>query len=310
MAMTELEIQEELTLTDDQRRVIELHSFVNLANVIHAELQLAELLLEDDTVFTEERAMCRALIESYKDTRGEARHADHAKTLVVTLRERISRVIEEGIVRKPAAATALSELRVFVERVLTVIDVRILELLARLQAPGNWRSFTDRVILDQVRQIFDVMTLGARGRYSVVYPPSVQSESQYLLDIRVESADGSLFLPPEMLDVMRDLTANARKYSDPGTRIQSRIEDDRAVVRLEVRDEGRGIPPQEISSVVQFGIRGSNTSVYETKGSGFGLTKAYYIARRYKGRMWIASALGEGTKVRIEIPRPVETAEA
>ncbi len=307
--MTEVEIREELTLAGDQQRAIELHSFVNLANVINAELQIAELLLEDDTLFVEERGMCRALIDSYRDMRDEAQRAERTKLLVARLRERIAEVVEDGIARKPATATALTELRVFVLRVLAVVDVRILELLARMHAPGAWQHFADRAIVDQVRQIFDVMTLGARGRYAVVYPPSVQTSSEYLLDIRVDCPDGSVYVPPEMLDVMRDLTANARKYSPPGTRVQSRIEDDRSVVRLEVRDEGRGIPPQEISSVVQFGIRGSNTSVYETKGSGFGLTKAYYIARRYHGRMWIASSLGEGTNIRIEIPTPAESAD-
>lgn len=306
--MIEVEIQEELLLADDEQRAIELHSFVNLANVVHAELQIAELLLEDDTIFTEERGMCRALIDSYKETRDEVQHAERTQALVIRLRERISEVVEEGIARKPAAATALTELRVFVLRVLTVIDVRILELLARVQAPGVWQHFTDTAIINQVRQIFDTMTLGSRGRYAVVYPPDVQGSSEYLLDIRVEGPDGSVRVPPEILDVMRDLTANARKYSSPGSRIESRIEDDGSIVRLEVRDEGRGIPSDEISSVVQFGIRGSNTTVYETKGSGFGLTKAYYISRRYGGRMWIASALGEGTTIRIEIPTQVETA--
>jgi signal transduction histidine kinase len=102
---------------------------------------------------------------------------------------------------------------------------------------------------------------------------------------------------------MRDLIANARKYTEPGGRISAGLWDDGNVLRLVVEDTGKGIPEDEMEEVVNFGYRGSNISDKETQGGGFGLTKAYINTRRFGGRMWIRSGNNSGTRITIEVPR-------
>ena len=63
-----------------------------------------------------------------------------------------------------------------------------------------------------------------------------------------------------------------------------------------------------VERLVLFGKRAANVSHRVTRGGGFGLTKAYYITRRYHGRMWIDSETGKdgskGTRIEIRIPNP------
>ena len=77
-----------------------------------------------------------------------------------------------------------------------------------------------------------------------------------------------------------------------------------------VEDSGVGIPEKELSQVVEFGHRARNILSRPTRGGGFGLTKAYYVTRKFGGRMWIESSTTTptGTRVEIRIPVPAESA--
>jgi signal transduction histidine kinase len=111
-------------------------------------------------------------------------------------------------------------------------------------------------------------------------------------------------MPPVLQDVMRDLIANARKYTEPGGEITAGLVDNGKELRFVVEDTGRGIPADEVQQAVAFGTRGSNVADKATMGGGFGLTKAWWVTRQFGGRMWIASDPGSGTRITIRIPHP------
>jgi signal transduction histidine kinase len=109
-------------------------------------------------------------------------------------------------------------------------------------------------------------------------------------------------MPPVLHDVLRDLIANARKYTPPGGRISAGLHSSEEGLRLVVEDNGLGIPRDELQKVVGFGYRASNVSDKRTLGGGFGLTKALWVAKNFGGRMWVRSRLGVGTRVTLFIP--------
>jgi signal transduction histidine kinase len=111
-------------------------------------------------------------------------------------------------------------------------------------------------------------------------------------------------MPPVFKDVMRDLVANARKYTTPGGHITFAVHESETELRFVVEDTGRGIPAAEIPTVVQFGRRASNVGDVRTMGGGFGLTKAVLVTKQFGGQFWIASEAGLGTRIRIVLPRP------
>jgi signal transduction histidine kinase len=101
---------------------------------------------------------------------------------------------------------------------------------------------------------------------------------------------------------MRDLAANARKYTAPGGALRVTLAEDGDGLLLRVSDTGRGIPEEEIVEVVRFGRRGRPDGRVHF-GGGYGLTKACHFAHAFGGRIWIRSAPGAGTTVTIRIPR-------
>ena len=115
-------------------------------------------------------------------------------------------------------------------------------------------------------------------------------------------------MPAVFQDVLRDLVANARKYTAPGGHITAALYEDPTLLRLVVEDTGRGIPANELATVVHFGRRASNVGDVRTLGGGFGLTKAFLATKQFGGRFWLASQVGTGTRIRINVPRPTVVA--
>jgi signal transduction histidine kinase len=111
-----------------------------------------------------------------------------------------------------------------------------------------------------------------------------------------------IWMPLRLKDVLRDLLANARKYTKPGGRVALALHQDEARILCVIEDSGYGIPEDELEKVAEFGYRASNVRDYPTMGGGFGLTKAVWLILSWGGRFHIASGLGEGTRIHIELP--------
>ena len=170
---------------------------------------------------------------------------------------------------------------------------------------GKWLNFDITELKRDIHNFFSAVEKNAKGRYHIVYDITKHNTKGYYVSLNFSGLDeGFIRMPGIMRDVMRDLLANARKYTEPGGRIYASIRENKKDVRIEVEDTGMGIPADEIEKVVNYGQRASNVKDYRTMGGGFGLTKAYVCTKRFDGRMWIKSELGKYTKIRILIPKP------
>lgn len=299
-----IEIDIPLELTNAEEAACAMHSFRNVVNVISMELQFLRRLVKDPDAFRPSLDLCQCLLDAFDDREkalGCVREMEDHKVL---LQEDMKNTLASHPVdeehRRPME-DALANL----DGILDVVDVRVREILARHEAPGAWRALPAEDIEAGMRQVFEAIARNARGRYGIVFAPDEGGPTDYRIELEVRGGeDGTLYLPPVLVDCFRDLTANARKYSEPGSSIRASLVDTGEEVVLEVRDAGRGIPEEEIPEVVAFGVRGSNTRPEETQGGGFGLTKAYLVCRQHGGRMWIESAPGAGCAITLRLPRP------
>jgi len=114
---------------------------------------------------------------------------------------------------------------------------------------------------------------------------------------------------PEFLRrLLLNLVDNALKYSPSGS--QTRIEARRGEggVRLEVRDEGEGIPEplreQIFGKFVRLEEGGANTR----SGSGLGLAFCQLVAEAHGGRIWVEENQPRGSVFVLEIPYAGATA--
>jgi two-component system, OmpR family, phosphate regulon sensor histidine kinase PhoR len=125
-------------------------------------------------------------------------------------------------------------------------------------------------------------------------------------DLRCQAEDG---LPPvagdraQLSQMLHNLIGNAMKYGRPGTPVGTTLAPDgRGGVRLEVSDEGEGIPPEHIPRLTERFYRVDSGRSRALGGTGLGLAIVKHIVERHRGRLEIVSRLGRGTTVAVTLP--------
>ena len=91
---------------------------------------------------------------------------------------------------------------------------------------------------------------------------------------------------------------NAIKYSSPGGAITLDLLDDGENAYVIIRDEGRGIAPDDLENVKLKFFKGKGA----VRGSGIGLAVVDEIITAMDGAVDITSELGKGTAVKIRLP--------
>ncbi len=109
----------------------------------------------------------------------------------------------------------------------------------------------------------------------------------------------------KMDKVMFNLMSNAFKYTANGGRIQIilnrvSIDDSEEYVKIEVKDNGEGIPQEEVEKI--FDRFYQVDSIVSYKGTGIGLSLTKELVLLHKGKITVESQLGEGTCFTILLP--------
>ena len=100
--------------------------------------------------------------------------------------------------------------------------------------------------------------------------------------------------------MLTNLGENAVKHTPPGTTVTFSARALPGAVELAVRDDGRGIPADELPRVFDRFYRGAGAD--GVPGSGIGLAISKGLVEAHGGRIWAESRAGEGTTVRLTLP--------
>jgi len=108
----------------------------------------------------------------------------------------------------------------------------------------------------------------------------------------------------QVRQIAANLLGNAAQYSGSGAaiRIDVSASADSSSVSFAVRDEGRGIPSDELPYVFDFGFRGAAAGEAALPGLGIGLWVCRELAGRSGGSIAIHSEVGAGTTVIVTLP--------
>ena len=100
-----------------------------------------------------------------------------------------------------------------------------------------------------------------------------------------------------------NLIDNAVKYSPRGGQVIVSAEETPAAVRVEVRDEGLGIPLAEQDAIFEKFYRHDAHQTHVTGGTGLGLYICRELVRRMDGKIGVHSQPGVGSTFFFELPR-------
>jgi signal transduction histidine kinase len=138
-----------------------------------------------------------------------------------------------------------------------------------------------------------------------VVAETLQGDAAPLVRVQADAPVFGEWDAPRLERLVANLLDNAIRYSAGRGAVAVSVErkerDGRGYAVLMVQDEGVGIPPEDLPRVFDRFHRGSNV-VGQIAGTGLGLSGARQIALEHGGDISLASNVGRGTTVRVELP--------
>ena len=114
--------------------------------------------------------------------------------------------------------------------------------------------------------------------------------------------------PDKVHQVLTNLVSNAVKFSPRGgqvtitTRPEPATAESPAMIRLEVRDTGTGIPPEDRERIFDKFYQVGRVDGDRPSGTGLGLTIARHLVELHAGRIWVESEKGAGSRFVVLLP--------
>ncbi len=110
----------------------------------------------------------------------------------------------------------------------------------------------------------------------------------------------------QLEQLLRNLIENALKYGDAGQPVEVRIAEERGGAKtiwalLTITDHGPGISPDHLPHLTRRFYRADPGRSRAAGGTGLGLAIVKHIVERHRGKLDIASVLGEGTTVSVRL---------
>ena len=182
---------------------------------------------------------------------------------------------------------ALEGLKQAFERIQTMTDRLLVDEQLELGAGQPvWGEVRVAPLLEDVRRDAEVLT----GRADAVRLDVAE-------DVEVVAGDGGM-----IREIVDNLVGNALKHapSDEPVVLGARRDGDR--IRLEVRDRGPGIAPEEQARLFERWSQLDKTRRSATAGFGLGLSIVKRLAEAHGGTVGIDSAVGEGATFWVSLP--------
>ncbi len=172
---------------------------------------------------------------------------------------------------------------------------------------------------DQAQLINDILDFAAAGEERTLAVMRVPLEEllariEAILDLRAREDGRRLERPPVAADlavladpnavqrILLNLGTNAVKYSAEGSVVHIAAAADAGRVRIQVTDEGTGIPSDQLERIFDPFVRLANSPGGSRRGVGLGLAISRDLARAMGGDVTVASQVGIGSTFTLELP--------
>lgn len=168
-------------------------------------------------------------------------------------------------------------------------------VLSHLENKGGINDKCESLKLDQeIIQIFDILKLSAE-------------EKNITLKLNIPEPMSLNFNPDEFRQMMINLIDNAIKYSEINQRVEVSLTQGEEDIKIEVRDQGYGIPKKDIGRIFERFYRVDKSRSKEKGGTGLGLAIVKHIIYNNSGSIEVNSVLGKGTTFIIRLPKTMDS---
>jgi signal transduction histidine kinase len=164
---------------------------------------------------------------------------------------------------------------------------RVTDLIADLLALGKSKTAERRAIelMSTLEPVVRLMDSTARKR-------QVEVEARFAPGLPAVWAD-----PDQLKQIALNLLLNAIETSAPGTHVTLIVRPAAGdAVQLEVRDEGPGIPAEQLETIFHPFFTTKDT------GTGLGLTLVHQMVVEHGGEITVESEVGRGSTFRVTLP--------
>lgn len=133
------------------------------------------------------------------------------------------------------------------------------------------------------------------------YLPVAQRKN---ITLRAHCVQGAVLSDPVLLErILLNLLGNALRYTPPNGAVLLACRKRGDNLRIEVRDNGIGIPPEEQQNVFREFVQLANSARDRSKGIGLGLAIVDRLARLLQHPLTLRSAPNQGSTFAITVPR-------
>jgi signal transduction histidine kinase len=104
--------------------------------------------------------------------------------------------------------------------------------------------------------------------------------------------------------ILVNLVTNAHEYSPEGASIEVRARRDGEEVEIAVKDDGPGIPADQLAHIFERFTRGDAGLTQRVGGTGLGLAISKSLVELHGGSIAVESTVGVGSTFRVRLPVP------
>ncbi|WP_242084271.1 ATP-binding protein [Aestuariivivens sediminis] len=189
-----------------------------------------------------------------------------------------------------------------------------------LQSGPHKIKVQSQILLRLVNQMLDISKIEAGSMQLNLIHGDIKKFLQYVLgtfnslaeyrtiELEININNDALYAdydPEKLMHVLGNLISNSLKFTAPGGKINVRVlEDtnrDQEMVRIFVRDNGKGIPQSAIGHIFDRFYQVPD-EYHQIHGTGLGLTLTKELIKLMKGDIIVKSTVGVGTEFIISLP--------
>ncbi len=263
------------------------------------------------------------------------------QTALDTVKDRESNLAQTNV-ELAAAKTAAEEANQMKSRFLANMSH---ELRTPLNAIINFTAFLDRYgdfserqfdlqkrvlhnadhLLGLINDILDLSKIEA-GRMELLYDatelhPLIEGVMTTAIGLTRDKGlelilDAPEDLPLVVIDKVRirqvllNLLSNAAKFTEHGSITLAVAQPDAQTIQIAVKDTGVGIAPENQERIFEEFQQVQNSAVPQYQGTGLGLPISKRLVEMHGGRMWLESAVGQGSTFFFTLPLNASSPEA